>query len=131
MWYAVHDASGALVSLGTVLADPLPADLTAVVLAGEPDLVAQQWDAQALDFVPRPPERAMDPYEWWKRFTLAEEAAIREAARTDAFVMVLLSRLAAPTLRVLHLDDAVVVQGVNYLQSNGLLTAERAAEVRA
>lgn len=131
MWYAVHDESGRLLSVGTTLADPLPDGLTAVVLAGEPDLASQQWDEAARDFVSRPQARVMDPYEWWRRFTLSEEAAIREAAKSDSFIAVLLARLAAPTLRELHLDDDVVVQGVAYLRSNGLLTAERAAEVLA
>lgn len=132
MWHAVHDASGALVSLGTVLADPLPAGLTAVALAGEPDPLTHEWSAQELAFVPRAAEaKWCDPYDFMLRFTLSEEAAIRTAARTDAFVEVLLGRLRAPTLRRVVFDDPVLLAGLQYLQSQGLLTAERAAEILA
>jgi hypothetical protein len=130
MWYAVHDSDGRLRSVGTTLADPLPAELTAVVLAGEPDLAAQVWDEQERAFVERQAEaRSMDPYDFMQRFSLQEEAAIRVAARTDAFVEVLLGRLRAPTLRRVVFDDPVLTQGLGYLQDHGLLTAERVAEI--
>lgn len=116
-WYAIHNADGELVSLGTVLADPLPAGLAATVLDGEPDLAAQQWDSVARAFVPRPAPRIIDPYEWWRRFTVAEEAAIRAAAKADPVIEVLLARLAAPTLRALDLAAPVLVDGMAYVQA--------------
>lgn len=129
-WYAVHDATGRLVSLGTVLTDPLPANLSAVELAGEPDPTAQQWDADRRAFVPRPPApRWVDPYDFMRRFTIAEEAAIRGAARTDPVIEVLLARLAAPTLTRVLFDDQTLLDGLAYLQSKSLLTPERALEL--
>ncbi|MDZ5457004.1 hypothetical protein [Azohydromonas lata] len=117
-------------SLGTVLADPLPAGLSAVPLAGEPDTATQQWHAETLSFVPRTAEaRSCDPYDFISRFTLYEEAAIRTAARTDAFIEVLLGRLRAPTLRRVVFDDPVLLAGLQYLQDHDLLTAERVAEI--
>lgn len=57
-WYAVVDETGALVSTGTVLADPQDlADkgYVAITLAAAPDLEAQEWDAATRSFVDRPP----------------------------------------------------------------------------
>lgn len=47
MWYAVIDErTGALRSVGTVLADPLPDGLIGVPLSAErPDLSVVEWDA--------------------------------------------------------------------------------------
>lgn len=53
-WYAIHDASGQLVSTGTVLADPLPAGLTALPIDGPPDFGRDEWDPATLAFNRRP-----------------------------------------------------------------------------
>lgn len=56
-WHAVYrTATGELVSVGTVLADPMPAGLSVLSLAGEPDAATHEWDAALLAFVPHPPE---------------------------------------------------------------------------
>jgi hypothetical protein len=61
-WWAVVDGDGALVSVGTVLADPLPDGLAAVKVDGPGD--GRPWDpqAQAWGDAPAPPEPpAPDP----------------------------------------------------------------------
>lgn len=53
-WYAVHDGNGRLVSVGEVLTDNLPADLTAVQLQAAPDFRSSMWDEATRSFVARP-----------------------------------------------------------------------------
>lgn len=56
-WYAVYDERrGTLLSTGTVLADPMPAGVTAVALAGPPDWQTHAWNPTARAFDPRVPE---------------------------------------------------------------------------
>lgn len=60
-WYAVYETTtGKLVSLGTVLAQTLPANLTAkdLGLNKPPDL--QMWDEATRSFVPRPAKVLVD-----------------------------------------------------------------------
>lgn len=61
-WYAVvDDGSGRLVSVGTVLADPMPKGL-AVLDCGEkrPDGRGIGWDEESRRFVPLPPPETDD-----------------------------------------------------------------------
>lgn len=52
-WYAVYQSvDGKLLSIGSVLADPLPDGLTAKSYENQPDLTQVNWDAMALDFLP-------------------------------------------------------------------------------
>ena len=51
-WFAVLDTDGAPVSVGTVLADPLPKGLTAVEVDGPSE--GRPWDAQAKAWGPKP-----------------------------------------------------------------------------
>lgn len=56
-WYAVHRSdNGELVSVGTEVADPLPAELTALALTGEPSFRTHRWNAatRALELIPPP-----------------------------------------------------------------------------
>lgn len=60
-WYALHDGNGRLVSVGTVLADPLPPGMTAVDLgATAPDFRASMWDETTRLFVARPAPLLVD-----------------------------------------------------------------------
>ncbi len=53
-WFAIYQtANGTLVSLATVVADPLPAGLTKKVVAERPP--DSQWSTTLLDWEPRPP----------------------------------------------------------------------------
>ena len=63
--YAAHDADGTLISVGTVLADPLPKELTAVELS---DTDAERltrlgwgWDPATLGVTITPPSADIDP----------------------------------------------------------------------
>ena len=67
--------------------------------------------------------------DYMRRFTLTEEAGIRVAARTDPMIEVILGRLSAA--EYVDVTDTETVAGVDYLVGQGLLTAERKAEVLA
>lgn len=67
--------------------------------------------------------------DYMRRFTLVEEAGIRVAARTDPMIEVILGRLSAA--EYVDVTDTETMAGVDYLVVNGLLTAERKAEVLA
>jgi len=56
-WFAVvDDATGRLVSIGTVIASPLSAGLVAIRLGkDQPNLGDVMWDAASRSFVARPP----------------------------------------------------------------------------
>lgn len=56
MWYAIHrNDNGELVSVGTEVADPLPAGLTALALAEQPSFRTHRWNAVARAMEPIPP----------------------------------------------------------------------------
>lgn len=81
--YLLHDANGRPVSIGTVIADPLPAGLTAVALT-DADAAAlgttRQWDATTRSVIDRTP--APEPPSVDNRLTALEEEVrgIRERA---------------------------------------------------
>lgn len=58
MTYLIHDTDGQAVSIGTVLADPMPGNLTVVELAeADADLLAAGrgiWDAATLTVLTKP-----------------------------------------------------------------------------
>lgn len=62
--YAIHDADGTLISVGTVVADPLPAGLTAATLTAEAAerILRQgwQWDPTVRDVTIAPPSEEID-----------------------------------------------------------------------
>lgn len=59
-WYAVYETTnGRLVSVGQLLADPLPANLTSIELAGRPP-DNQMWDEATHAFIARPPKVLVD-----------------------------------------------------------------------
>jgi hypothetical protein len=52
VWYAHYDTtSGELLSVGTVLPDPVPAGTTILELLGQPDLSAYEWNPLARTFL--------------------------------------------------------------------------------
>lgn len=53
MWAIYRESDGELVSLATVVADPLPAGLAKKVVAAYPH--DSQWNTTVLDWEPRPP----------------------------------------------------------------------------
>ena len=59
-WTAIYmTATGQLISVGTVVADPLPETMTALVLAQQPTAV-DVWDVSARQFVARVAETPAD-----------------------------------------------------------------------
>ena len=68
-------------------------------------------------------------FDYMRRFSLEEEAGIRVAARTDPLIEVILGRLSAA--EYVDVTDPETMAGVDYLVGQGLLTAERKAEVLA
>lgn len=128
-WYAVWDSTGALVSVGTVLADPATLaakGLAYKALTGDP--TGQVWDPINRVFNPAPPiATAITTWQFIQRFTPTEFAAIE--ASTDAQARMFLLMLQTSTQIVL--SDAVVQGGLQYLVSIGLLTSDRAATIGA
>ena len=131
MHYAVYVlATGALQSVGSVVADPLPEGLGVVELEDAPDLGAVEWDPVALAFVPRADDGyglALTSDEFRTRYTFAERVAAKGIARTNDQVAVLMEDVAsAPVIRLGH---PRTVAGVQLLVSVGVLTEQRAAEI--
>lgn len=126
MWQAIYkQATGELVSLGTVVADPLPAGLMAKdVGASRPSGV---WNAATLAFEPVAAQKTWTSYEFLKRLTLAERTGARELAKTDAIAqdfMHLLDRSGE-----VQQNNPDVLAGLNYLVSQGRMTAGRPSEI--
>lgn len=126
-WYAIYaTATGELVSIGTVVADPLPAGMAAKALAGDP--AGKQWNSTTLVFdavSPLPP--SWTNYQFIKLLTMAERIAVREFAKTDA--------IAADFMDLLDKSGEVlranpdVLAGLNYLVSAGKLASGRPMEI--
>lgn len=66
-----------------------------------------------------------------QRLTVQERMAIRAASATDPLIADFLDLLNTPGRGLIDLDHADTVNGCAYLVSQELLTAERAAEIRA
>jgi hypothetical protein len=137
MIYAIHEAeSGRLVSTTT---DPAKVAAPAVLaargyaVAERPDSEAGGvWNAVTLQFdPPPPPEREITAYDFLRRFTTAEMAAILASPDPVVKVFHTLLQTAAASGVLVDLDGAVTMQGVGYLAANDYLSEARAAEVLA
>lgn len=63
-WLAVFNSTtGDLVSVATVVANPLPDGLTSVTLASEPDLKLLVWDKVTRTFLARPAKVMIDRWQ--------------------------------------------------------------------
>ena len=60
-------------------------------------------------------------------FTRAEMTAIYTAANTDVEVKMFLDDIAA--MKVVNVKDQVIIDDVNYLKDQSIITVERAAEI--
>ncbi len=74
--------------------------------------------------------RYISTMDFVKRYTLAEQEAIVTAAKTDVQVQLLLLTLQTWTAPI-DLDSPEVANGLAYLTSAGILTADRAAAIKA
>lgn len=125
-WHAIYSsATGALISIGTVVADPLPAGLASKVL-GEPQPVGS-WDPAVREFVPAVVDVVIPPQDFMGLFTLAEETAIRNRAMTDANMVTFLARVErARTVSLSHPDT---IAGMDYCVALGIITPARKLEM--
>ncbi len=140
-WYAVYQTSdGALVSIGQTVASDADLSAKGYAKAGpfsfDPRQPGYQWNPATLTFdtvpIPRPP---ISVQAFFDRFTDAELGAIINARdnSTDPQVQLTLKgffeRLYAAN--EVNLDSQRVIDGLVYLESQGLIATGRAAEIRA
>lgn len=134
MWNALYEtATGRLLSIGSVVADPLPEGTAVVEYAERPDQTTQVWDEATHDFVQRasvPP--SLTRIDFIRRFTVAERESLKE---------MLLNGTATQKRKVgafvdylgydddVYLGDQYIIDSVNLMESAGVLAAGRAAEV--
>lgn len=74
-----------------------------------------------------PEETTIGAVDFIQRFTIAEEVAIEGSA--DPAVRVFYKRLNDPRVLVIDLSNPTVVEGVQYLEVEGLLEEGRANEI--
>lgn len=139
--YRVSD--GSLFSVASdisLVADPLPAglalkDLGAVDPQQPPAGSRYEWNAATLVFdLIALGKLPITPLEFWQRFTTAEREAVVAMARTGTETQK--NKISAFKEYVVYgdqvdLDDQNIIDGVNLMESVGLIAAGRAAEVLA
>lgn len=140
-WYAVYQiADGVLVSIGQTVASDSELSAKGLAATGpfdfDPRQPGYQWNPSTLMFdavpIPRPP---ISVQAFFDRFTDAELGAIINARdnSTDPNVQIALKgffeRLYAAS--EVNLDSQRVINGLDYLVSQGLLDPARPAEIRA
>ena len=133
-WFAVWETTtGRLVSIATVLADPLPAGLSVTTLGVDrPEGV---WNILTHVFDPAPVLKPMlRLLDFAQRFTTAEREALQNMLATgtqtqknklNAFRQYLTDAQGA------DLNDAYIVASVNLMESAGVIGAGRAAVILA
>lgn len=127
MWYAIYSvATGALVSTGTVIADPLPEGLGIIELGALPPF--GEWNPATHAFDAVPVERIFAPQDFMGRFTIEEETAIRSRAMTDPNMVTFLARV--ERARSVDPDHPDTIKGMNYCISLGYVSVERAEVIR-
>lgn len=135
-YYAVYETStGILKSQGSVIANPLPAGLTAVDIVNPP-AENTVWDTATHAFVPKPSPRILLKVDFIQRFTIAERKEMFGYAHGTTYTVAQQKNLASfmrylDFLDRIPIDDAGIQQGTNYLETVGILAAGRAAQVLA
>lgn len=134
MYYVIYNSStGALVSQGTVLTSPLPAGLTSQDIVSPP-ADNTVWDTVSRSFVTKPSPRIIPKHEFIQRFSIAERRELFGFMHGNTYTAAQ-QKILASILRYLDfldridLDDVAIQQGVNYLETAGVLAAGRAAQV--
>lgn len=91
------------------------------VRAGDQAAVGRRWNGWTFD-APK-----WTSYEFLRRFTVDERAAIRSGALTDPVLadFLMMSQAAQEVVN----DDPMTVAGMDYLVSVGVLTEQRKAEI--
>lgn len=127
-WYVLYDDNGDARSQGTSPAANIPAGWGEATFANRP-LRTQMWDSATLTFVDRPAPRVVPPQEFFLRFTVTEWEGIETAALTVPRARYFV-RYVTIADRI-NLDEPGLAGAVAAMQSAGILTAQRAAEVLA
>ena len=135
-WTILYNtANNGFVALTDAYSDPPPSGIAAKTVGAEkPDLDLYTWDPSSLTLVPRVPARIVFKYVFILRFTDSERRAFfsfpMDSSKTEtqrknvsAFMWYLLY------LDMINLDDQSIVDGVNYLETVGILAAGRAAQI--
>lgn len=135
-YYAIYvTATGELMSQGSIVADPLPANLTAVDIVNPP-ADNTMWAVASRSFVPRPAPRIISKVDFIQRFTLTERKELFGFTVGPSYTPAVQKNLAAfmrylDFLDVIPLDDPGIVQGVNYLETVSILPVGGAAKALA
>ena len=132
-WYAVYRTSdGELLSIGSVVADPLPAGHAATEYVDRPE---GRWDAATLDFVaPAPVIPNLRKKEFINRFTVVERENLKEMLLNGTAIQ---KRKVGAFVDYLGYDDDVylgdqyIIDSVNLMESSGVIGAGRSAQVLA
>jgi len=122
-WHAVYRTSdGQLMSVGDVIADPLPDGLASIEIA-EPDFSTHEWDAASRSFMPKAVNtvRVWSRYEFLTRIPTQKRISIRTAAKSDPVVEDFVALLDA--VSEVRSDDPGTAAGLDYLVYAGLLDA--------
>lgn len=115
---------------------PLPHEISGLSDADLADLSAAVGDAASqLGFAGQgffPVSRTISALGFKQRLSGTERMAIRAAAAAgDAVIIDFLDLLDTPGSGMIELDHSDTVSGLAYLVAHNLLTAERAAQIRA
>ena len=129
-WYAVYEiATGALKGEGSQV--PSDVELAARGLAkktyaSKPD---RTWNPETLEFdVPKVvPKERISVLQFLNEFSLKEHGAAVDLARTNGMAKAWYDKVKLMTL--VDATDPTITMGMNFLQAEGILTPERAAEI--
>lgn len=134
-WKALYNTqTGELIACGTTIADPPPAGTATRTLGAEPDFQNYQWDQVTRGMVPRTPQRIINRVLLIERLTDQEQrdflGFVQDSTKTEAqrkrvqaFYGLLL------LLDTINLDAGNIVSGVQYLETVGVLSVGRAAQI--
>ena len=133
-WFAVYEtATGRLISIGEVVASPLPAGLTAVDVGLTPP--SGVWNSVTHAFDPAPVLKAvLAARDFWQRFTPAEREALWDMRANGTATQK--KKLGAfqdyiTSSGTVDLNDAYIQASVNLMESAGVIAAGRAAVILA
>lgn len=136
--YAIYEfANGNLYSTAQSIDqvdNPLPGNLRSKLIA-EP-AIGSVWSTVALDFVAAAAQRKIPKSVWIQRFTIAERKEVFGFNIGSTYTVAQQKNLSAlmrylDFVESIDLDDTAIQQGVNYLETIGILAAGRAAQVLA
>lgn len=73
---------------------------------------------------------AISPLDFKMLFTIQERILINRAKQTDEVLQVAFETLDDPRLKDVHLDKQIIIETIDYMVVQNLLTAERAIDVK-